>query len=443
MMNLKPEQQIRPVQRLTRPFRRFIHLEASGGMVLLGCTIVALLIANSPFASSYHAFWNQLLSFTLGESRISYPLWYWVNDGLMVIFFFVIGLELKRELTTGELSEKRKIILPAAAAIGGAIIPAIIFLVLQQGEPSQSGWAIPMATDIAFVVGVLSLLSKRVPHSLKIFLLSVAIVDDLLAVSVIAIFFTETINFMWLAMSVCGFGVIVLMNKLGIRMIAIYVLVGCALWLFTLKSGIHPTIAGVILGLMTPATSLLDRKSARDALESLRLEFSKNDQNGINKADVGMSDVVQFTVRESISPLERLETALHPWVVFVIMPLFALANAAVSLDISSLGASLSIAVILGLVIGKPLGILLTSYLVITVGWTKLPENVSWLTMIGAGLLAGIGFTMSLFIASLALEGNLLEIAKGGVLIGSGISMLLGLGFLLISLRRRGSKSYNV
>ena len=433
---MKPSQPMRPVQRLTKPLQQFLHLEASGGLVLLSCTIIALLIANSPLASSYHAFWNQVLSFSLGESKLSYPLWYWVNDGLMVIFFFVIGLELKRELTTGELSEKRKIILPAAAAVGGALVPAIIFLTLQQGEPAEAGWAIPMATDIAFVVGVLSLLGKRVPHSLKIFLLSVAIVDDLLAVSVIAIFFTETIQLMWLAMSIGGFGVILLINRLGVRNIAIYVLVGCILWLCTLKSGIHPTIAGVILGMMTPAASLVNRKSAKDALESLRSVFSKSDQIGIEKEEFALSNEVQFTLRESISPLERLETALHPWVAFVIMPLFALANAGVYLDISNLGTSLSIAVILGLVIGKPLGILLASFLVTGIGWTKLPENLSWLTLLGAGLLAGIGFTMSLFIASLALEGSLLEIAKGGILIGSGVSMLLGMGLLYLSLNKK-------
>ena len=436
---MKPEFQNRPVQKLTKPFQRFFHLEASGGIVLLLCTIAALFIANSPYASSYHSFWNQILSLSIGDSEISYPLWYWVNDGLMVIFLFVIGLELKRELTTGELSEKRKIILPAAAAIGGAIVPAIIFLAFQHGEPAETGWAIPMATDIAFVVGVLSLLGKRVPHSLKIFLLSIAIVDDLLAVSVIAVFFTETIHWSWFTMSIGGFGVILLMNKLGIRNIGSYFLVGCAIWLCTLKSGIHPTIAGVVLGLMTPATSLLDRKSAKHALELLSLSFSEKEDISLKKTNIDLSTTAQFTSRESISPLERLETALHPWVAFVIMPLFALANAAVLFDISSIGTSLSIAVIIGLTIGKPIGILLLSLIVIRIGWAKLPVNVSWFTMSGAGLLAGIGFTMSLFIASLALEGRLLEISKGGILIGSAISMLLGFVVLLISLRKNRPK----
>ncbi len=429
------ELKLRPVQKLTKPFQRFFHLEASGGIVLLCCTIIALLVANSPYASTYHAFWNQFLSFTIGKSSISYPLWYWVNDGLMVIFFFVIGLELKRELTSGELSETHKIILPAAAAVGGAIIPAIIYMTLQNGQPAEAGWAIPMATDIAFVVGILSLLGKRVPHSLKIFLLSVAIVDDLLAVSVIAIFFTEAINMVSLALAVSGFGLIYLMNKLGVRNIGVYLIVGSAIWLFTLKSGVHPTIAGVVLGLMTPATGMVNRKTVKKAIESLGVMFAKSEKSNIEKSEFKMSTEVQFTLRESISPLERLETALHPWVAFVIMPLFALANAAVLIDISSLQESLSIAIILGLVLGKPIGILMASSLVIGVGWAKLPHNVNWLTMVGAGLLAGIGFTMSLFIASLALEGSLLEIAKGGILVGSGISMVLGAGLLLLSLKK--------
>ncbi len=433
---MNSEQKLRPVQKLTKPFQRFFHLEASGGMVLLACTIIALLVANSPYASAYHAFWNQTLSLTIGESAISYPLWYWVNDGLMVIFFFVIGLELKRELTSGELSETRKIILPAAAAVGGAITPAIIYLSLQSGQPAEVGWAIPMATDIAFVVGILSLLGDRVPHSLKIFLLSVAIVDDLLAVSVIAIFFTETIQMTMLVLSVSGFGLIYLLNKLGVRNVGVYLLVGCAIWLFTLKSGVHPTIAGVILGMMTPATGMVNRKTVREAIATLGVRFAKSEKSEIEKSEFSMSTEVQFTLRESISPLERLETALHPWVAFVIMPLFALANAAVFIDVSSLQESLSIAIILGLVLGKPVGILLASSIVIGVGWAKLPNNVNWLTMVGAGLLAGIGFTMSLFIASLALEGSMLEVAKGGILFGSGISMVLGFGLLFVSLKKR-------
>ena len=423
----------RPIQKITDPFVHFMHLETSGGLVLLGCTIIAILIANSTLASSYHAFWNQFVSLNFGGAGISYPLWYWVNDGLMVIFFFVIGLELKRELTTGELSESHKIILPAAAAVGGAIVPACIFLFLQQGQPAQNGWAIPMATDIAFVVGVISLLGKRVPHSLKIFLLSVAIVDDLLAVSVIALFYTETIHLSMLLLMASGFVLIVVLNKLRVRNIGVYVIVGILIWFFALKSGIHPTIAGVILGLMTPAYPLLSKDSASATLTSLNVGFQDDKSTTLKQ-----TKEIEFATRESISPLERLENALHPWGAFVIIPIFALANAAVLLDFSSIQESVSIAIILGLMFGKPIGILLASFIVTAFGWTKLPSHVNWMTMLGAGVLAGIGFTMSLFIASLALEGTLLEVAKGGILVGSAISMVIGFTLLFFTLKNNNA-----
>ncbi|MCK5126842.1 MAG: Na+/H+ antiporter NhaA [candidate division Zixibacteria bacterium] len=426
----------RPVQRLMAPVLRFMHIQAAGGLVLFCCTVVALLAANSPLASWYHAFWNQSLGLTFGDSSMSYPLWYWVNDALMVIFFFVIGLEIKRELTTGELSEKHKIILPAAAAIGGAVTPAIIFLMIQQDQPGQNGWAIPMATDIAFVVGAISLLGKRVPHSLKIFLLSVAIVDDLLAVLVIAVFYTESIQWSWMILSVGGFGAIILLNRLGVRAISVYVAVACGIWLAVHNAGIHPTIAGVILGLMTPSRSLMNWNAVQTAFTSLGSAFSQADIHTVNSGTVKMSRVAQFTARESISPLDRLEKGLHPWVAFAIMPLFALANAAVSFQDTNLGDSLSMAIIVGLVVGKPLGILVTAYAVVSFRWTKLPKNINWPVMAGAGILSGVGFTMSLFIASLGLEGSSLEIAKGGVLVGSAVSILLGCGILLITLRTK-------
>jgi len=428
----------RPVRRLIEPVLRFLHIEAAGGLALFCCTVVALLIANSPLASSYHAFWNQSSGITFGNSSMSYPLWYWVNDVLMVVFFFVIGLEIKRELTTGELSEKRRIVLPVAAAIGGAVTPAIIFLMIQQGQSGQNGWAIPIATDIAFVVGAISLLGKRVPHSLKIFLLSVAIVDDLLAVSVIAIFYTETIHLSWVIISLSGFGAIFLLNRLGVRAISVYVAVGCGIWFSVHNAGIHPTIAGVILGLMTPSGSLMDRNAVQTAFTSLGSAFSQTDDHTVKDGAITMSRVAQFTARESVAPLERLEKGLHPWVAFAIMPLFALANAAVSFQNTSLGDSLSMAVIVGLVIGKPLGILVSSYAVVGFNWTKLPERLTWPVMIGAGFLSGVGFTMSLFSASLGLDGSLLEIAKGGVIIGSAASILLGCGMLLILLPGRES-----
>jgi len=426
----------RPVQRLIEPIVRFMHIQAMGGLVLFCCTMIALWTANSQFTVWYQSFWNQTLGITIGEFSISYPIWYWVNDGLMVIFFFVIGLEIKRELTTGELSEKRNVILPVAAALGGAITPAIIFIFIIQGQSGQEGWAIPMATDIAFVIGALSILGKRVPHSLKIFLLSVAIVDDLLAVSVIALFYTESIQISWLLISLCGFCGIIILNRLGVRAISVYVAMGCGIWLAVHNAGIHPTIAGVILGLMTPTKSFVDRKTAITAFNSLGSALeSKNKMLGINEK-YSMSRIAQFTAKESVSPLDRLEKGLHPWVAFIIMPLFALANAGVSFQDMNLGESLSMAVTIGLVIGKPLGIVISTLIVIGFRWVKLPRGLSWPIMIGAGFLSGIGFTMSLFIATLGLEGELLELAKGGVLLGSAISIILGGGILLATLRAK-------
>jgi len=428
--------QNRPVLRLIEPIIRFMHIQAMGGLVLFCCTMIALWAANSQLASWYQSFWEQTLGISIGNFSMTYPLWYWVNDALMVVFFFVIGLEIKRELTTGELSEKRNVILPVAAALGGAIIPALIFIFIIQGQPGQEGWAIPMATDIAFVVGALSILGKRVPHSLKIFLLSVAIVDDLLAVSVIALFYTESIQVSWLLISLCGFCGIVILNRLGVRAISVYVAMGCGIWFAVHNAGIHPTIAGVILGLMTPTKSFVDRNTARTAFNSLGSALeSKNKISGINE-EFSMSRIAQFTAKESVSPLDRLEKGLHPWVAFIIMPLFAFANAGVSFQNMNWGESLSMAVIIGLVIGKPLGIVISTLIVIGFRWVKLPRGLSWPIMIGAGFLSGIGFTMSLFIATLGLDGELLEVAKGGVLLGSAISLILGCGILLVSFRTR-------
>ncbi|MCP4706233.1 MAG: Na+/H+ antiporter NhaA [candidate division Zixibacteria bacterium] len=431
-----PKMQNRPVVRLIEPIIRFMHIQAMGGVVLFCCTMVALWAANSQFASWYESFWNQTLGITIGNFSMSYPIWYWVNDALMVIFFFVIGLEIKRELTTGELSEKRKIILPVAAALGGAITPALIYIFIIQDQPGQEGWAIPMATDIAFVVGALSILGKRVPHSLKIFLLSVAIVDDLLAVSVIALFYTESIQISWLLISLCGFCSIIILNKLGVRAISVYVAMGCGIWFAVYNAGIHPTIAGVALGIMTPTRSFVDRNTVSTAFMSLgSMLNSKNNMPEINEK-ISMSRIAQFTAKESVAPLDRLEKQLHPWVAFAIMPIFALANAGVSFQDINSGETISMAIIIGLVIGKPVGIVISTLIVTGFRWVKLPRGLSWPIMIGAGFLSGIGFTMSLFIATLGLDGELLELSKGGVLLGSAISIILGCGILLASLKSK-------
>src|SRR5262245_30297984 len=262
-----PELRERPLVRLTRPFHRFLHIESASGIVLAACTVLALLAANSPLAGGYERLWERTFRIAFGDVELSYPLWYWINDGLMAIFFFVIGLEIKREMVVGELSEPRRIVLPVAAAIGGVAVPILIFFAGQYGGAGRDGWAIPMATDIAFVVGCLALLGSRVPHGLQVCVLSLAIVDDILAVLVIAAFYTATIKAVWLAAALGGFSLVWLLNRLGVRTVPVYVFVATAIWLCTLKSGVHPTVAGVALGLMTPASAWLHRDSLLDIID--------------------------------------------------------------------------------------------------------------------------------------------------------------------------------
>lgn len=426
-----------PVRRLTRPFERFLHVEATAGVVLILCTAAALVAANTRVSSAYARLWDTRLAVSIGGLGLDYPLWYWINDALMTIFFFVIGLEIKRELVAGELRDRKRVVLPVAAALGGAALPAAIFGLLSMGGPGQAGWAIPMATDIAFVVGCLALLGRGVPPGLKIFLLSLAIVDDLLAVAVIAIFFTGSIHVTALCLAGAGFLLTAVLNRIGVRTIPVYVVVGAGIWLATLKSGIHPTVAGALLGLMTPASAWIGHGTFLEAVEragrSLRGEVPPGSPAPRPRV---LLEEVGLAAREAVSPLERLEVALHPWVGFLIMPLFALANAGVVLSSDALGAPLGLAVAVGLVIGKPVGILGASWLAVRTGRATLPEGVDWRLLAGAGCLAGIGFTMSLFIAGLSFGDALLEEAKMGILLGSLASAVIGMAALKSTLPKR-------
>lgn len=414
----------RPIQRLQRPFSAFMHVESASGIVLLICTAVALLAANSPYGEAYDHFWHQSVRVAIGDFELAYPLSHWINDGLMVIFFFVIGLEIKRELVIGELADPKKVVLPVAAAIGGVVVPITIFLALQYGQPGQSGWAVPMATDIAFVVGCMSLLGHRIPHGLKVLMLSLAIVDDLMAVVVIAVFYTSTISSGWLGAAAGGLLVVILMNRLGVRSVGLYVIVGVFVWLCALKSGVHPTIAGVLLGLLTPANPWIGGRKfmgfLRHTDETLRKEETTLDRARALVADLS------FASREAVSPLYRLETGLHPWVGFVIMPLFALANAGVRLEVGLVTEPVAIAVASGLLFGKGIGIFGASWLTEKIGWAARPAGVTWATLAGAALLGGIGFTMAIFIASLSLSGDHLVAAKIGIIMGSFTSACAGL-----------------
>jgi len=424
----------RPIQHLQRPFQAFTHIESASGIVLLICTAIALLAANSPYAGAYDSFWHQKLRFAVGGFELSHSLAHWINDGLMAVFFFVIGLEIKRELVIGELSDPKKVALPVAAAIGGIVAPVAVYLSLQYGETGQRGWAVPMATDIAFVVGCMSLLGKRIPHGLSILMLSLAIVDDLMAVLVIAIFYTESISGVWLAGALVGLAAIVLMTRLGIRSVGMYILAGFWVWLCTLQSGVHPTIAGVIVGLLTPVHPWLggDRFLGflRHTDDTLRKE-----ETSIERARELVADL-SFASREAVSPLFRIETALHPWVAFVIMPLFALANAGVLIRLDGIGEPVAVAVAAGLLLGKPIGIFGASWLTVKLGWATRPEGVTWPILGGAAFLGGIGFTMALFIASLGLSGGLLVSAKIGIIFGSFLSAVLGMLILSAVAKKR-------
>ncbi|MAT16517.1 MAG: Na+/H+ antiporter NhaA [Planctomyces sp.] len=423
---LLPEE---PIHRLTRPLTRFLHVEAASGIVLLLCAIVAFSLANSAISKEYLALWKTPFGLHIGDFLLEHPLKHWINDGLMAIFFFVIGLEVKREFVLGELRSFRNALLPIVAALGGMIVPAGLFLALQFGESGQQGWGIPMATDIAFVVGCLAVLDRRVPGALRVILLSIAIVDDIGAIAVIAIGYTEALHISWLAAGVVGILLILLLQRVGVRSIGMYTLIGAAIWLCFHESGIHATIAGVILGVMTPANSYLERGMAGE------LKHRADDlfHGGPWDEDLHRAEKIKSyrrIARETVSPLEYLIYVLHPWVAFVIMPLFALANAGVPFEPADTTSSVAIAVMIGLVVGKPLGILGASWLALTLKLVSFPTGLTWRHLIGGSFLAGIGFTMALFIAELAFRGHdMLYPAKVGVLVGSLISAIVGIAIL--------------
>ena len=415
-----------PIHRLTEPLNRLMHVEAAGGAVLLVCALGALGAANSEYAERFLEVWKFKVGFSWGDFHLLHPLKHWINDGLMAIFFFVVGLEVKREIVLGDLGELRRAALPLGAAIGGMVVPAGIFLLMQTGEPGERGWGIPMATDIAFVVGCMAILGRRVPASLRIILLTLAIVDDIGAILVIAFGYTESLNWEWLITGAIGIGVVVLMQRLGIRSMGLYTLSGAIIWLGFHESGIHATIAGVVLGLMTPARPYLDEGVGGQMLQRASEVVHSGSWDQDPKRAAKISQFRRLT-RETISPLEYLIYMLHPWVVFLIMPIFALANAGIAFQMADVISPISLAVILGLSIGKPVGILLFSWLLVRFGLAQLPPDVRWRHLAGGGFLAGIGFTMALFIAGLAFaDESLLRSAKMGVLVGSLVSAIAGM-----------------
>jgi NhaA family Na+:H+ antiporter len=422
-----------PIDRIIQPFTRFLHVQAAGGIVLLLATIAALVLANSPWSDGFLKFWKTPVGFTIGGFEMNYYLQHWINDGLMVLFFFVVGLEVKRELVLGELREMRRAALPIAAAIGGMVVPAGIYLALQYGKAGERGWGIPMATDIAFVVGCMAVLGSRFPHGLRIMLLSLAIADDIGAIVVIALGYTEGLN--WWALAGAGVGLIFVwvLARLGVRSFLTYLVLGLFVWLGFHESGIHATIAGVILGLMTPARNYVTPATLQSVLNHANDILAMGDFDP-HTHRLDPIRQVRRASREIVSPLVYLEHTLNPWVAFLILPLFALANAGVRVQPSDLTSPIAIAVLLGLLIGKPVGILVASWLAVRLRIASLPDGVNWVMLVGGGLLCGIGFTMALFVASLALEGSLLDQAKIGVLAGSITSAVLGMTMLSVLLR---------
>jgi NhaA family Na+:H+ antiporter len=416
-------------RRLLAPFARFMQIQSSSGLVLLACAVLSLVLANSFWANGFFDFWQMRVGFEAGGYALKKPLLLWINDGLMTLFFFVVGLEIKHEIVSGELSSLRKAALPVVAALGGMIVPAAIYLSLQWGQPTVAGWGIPMATDIAFVLGFLALLGSRVSQGLKVLLLSLAIADDIGAVVVIALAYSSGLSTVALGIGVAGFGVILAMRWSGVQWLPAYFVVGAGIWLAILKSGIHPTVAGVILGLMTPARPWLRKRMPVNIVTDL-----------VRRLGSYYGDETATTEPERHSHVERLLGALHPWVAFFIMPVFALANAGVKVDLAGIGQPVVFAVAMGLVLGKPIGIVLFSLTAVKAGIAQYPTGVNVKVLIGAGCLAGIGFTMSLFIASLALKDAHLNEAKIGILVGSAISAAIGCVLLVTFLPRTGSSS---
>jgi NhaA family Na+:H+ antiporter len=412
----------------SRPLRRFFATEAAGGVVLLVATVVALVWANSPWQESYRQLWSTDLVVRLGAHRLAMSLHDWVNDGLMAIFFLVVGLEIRRELAHGELRDRRQAAVPAIAALGGMVVPALVYLAINAGGAGQRGWGIPMATDIAFALGALTLASRFAPPSLKPLLLTLAIVDDIGAILVIALFYSGGIEWVPLAVAVGGVGLALLAARAHVRALAFYVVLGTVIWYATFEADIHPTIAGVVLGLLAPATPFQRPKAV--SVEARRIADETTDHPDPPDADAPSWMRLAWLSRESVSPLARVEHVLLPWTSFVILPIFALANAGVVLSSATIRAAatdaVAIGIFVGLVVGKPLGVFLGSQAAVRSRAVTLPGDVGWGHLAGMGFTAGIGFTVALFVAELAFPRSaILQEAKIAILAASMVAGIAG------------------
>ncbi len=430
-----------PVRRaaaaITSPIQTVLAIEAASGLVLLAATVAALLWANL-WPASYDHLWHTPIGLSLGSWSYTQPLHFWVNEGLMTIFFFVVGLEIRREIFEGELATLRKAALPLAAALGGMLAPAAIFAMLNAGRAGSAGWAIPMATDIAFAVGVLTLLGSRVAPALRVLLLALAVIDDIGAIVVIALFYSAGIATDGMIIIVGGIVVICLLRAAGVRRALVYLPPGVLVWAGFLVTGIHPAIGGVLLGLLTPVRPWFGPSGFAETTMAQLEEVTKKERHELQETLA----VIAQARREAISPAENLIFILHPWVAFVVMPIFALANAGVVIggaDLTGDDLWLFVGVVLGLAIGKPIGITLASLGSSSLGITARSSDMTRPGILLVGMVGGIGFTMSLFIAQLAFKpGPMLDTAKLAILVGSGTAMVIGLLFGLVTQRKRAA-----
>ena len=421
----------RVLARAAQPLVRFLHVEAAGGIVLVAATIAALVWANSPWSASYESFWETELRVDVGSYTFQEDLGHLVNDLLMAVFFFVVGMEIKRELVVGELRDRRAVALPAMAALGGMLVPAVIYLAFNAGGPGVDGWGIPMATDIAFAIGVVTLLGSRVPVGVRVLLLTLAIVDDIGAIVVIAAFYSDGIDPTMLSVAAVTVVAMAMLQRLDVVYPPVFVLLAAVLWFAVYESGVHATIAGVALGLLTPARPRQTALEAEEVIDVLE-----------NRADLHPEDVraTADAIRGSVSACDRMIAVLHPWTSFVIVPIFALANAGIPLTADAIGSPSAVlgGVAVGLVVGKLLGVAGFSWLAVRLGLARLPDGARWAHVVGVAAVAGIGFTVSLFITGLAFEDEQLQSdAKIGVLLASVVAAVTGATLLARAGRARG------
>lgn len=424
---------------ILRPFQRFFKKQVSSSILLIGATVIAMTWANSDIAETYHHFWHTKVAFTFGKLHISKTLLHWINDGLMALFFFTVGLEIKREILVGELSSSKKALLPVIAAVGGMLVPALIYLLLNFNTPTVHGWGVPMATDIAFALGAVAIFGDKLPVGLRIFLAAFAIADDLGAILIIAVFYTKTIVWFYVLICIGLVFCLAIANLLWIRSALVYAVLGLAIWFFVLGSGIHPTVAGVIVSLFVPARGRYDTDRFLQNVDEITDKFKCEEQSCgysilLNEEHMHAVHSLELACHDVQTPLQRLMHALEPWVAFVILPLFALGNTGLTFHDVALAElathPVTLGVILGLVVGKPLGVMLFAYLAVRSGAASLPQSVRWSHILGGAMLGGIGFTMSLLISDLSFTAfQIQNYSKISILIASAASAALGIAFL--------------